>query len=233
VSPGVTTGPWTRALTFLRRDAPPEPHVEALVRRIVRPGWLCADVGAHHGSITRIMAEATGPTGRVVAFEAHPVNARTLARRVRRHDGRVTVEALAVSDGTRDRVMLFGGRGGSSAEWTITGRGVDGREGEPGPEVRAVALDAYFPSGEGPRFVKLDAESAEAEVLHGMRRVVREDRPALVIEFHDERGWAARRVLLDAGYRLWDARDGSALAPEDPRAYHCLALPPEHTEAPF
>ena len=60
-----------------------------------------------------------------------------------------------------------------------------------------------------------------------MRRLLRENRPALVIEFHDEAGWARRQELLDAGYDLYGI-ERTRLSPSDlARRYYCLALPSE------
>ena len=70
----------------------------------------------------------------------------------------------------------------------------------------------------------VDVEGAEGLVLAGMRRVLREQRPVVAIEFHDDAGWAGRRELLDAGYQL-AATDGSAVDPEGPRVYHVIARP--------
>lgn len=55
-----------------------EPDVCATIERIVKPGWVCVDVGAHVGRITHLLADLVGPAGCVVAFEAHPVNVEQL-----------------------------------------------------------------------------------------------------------------------------------------------------------
>ena len=214
-------------LARLRRgDRSYEPQLQAAVARLVQPGWTCADVGAHRGVFTRLLAELVGEGGRVVAFEAHPDNARRLRRSL---PGavcdRVVVENLAVTDGSTQRVHLHPGRRHASQEWNVVGADLEGRPTPAELEVAATSLDAYF--AERPLdFVKLDVEGAEADVLRGMRRLLRDRKPMLAVEFHTERGWAGRSELLEAGYRLGSlGGDPVDDGPAAKRVYQCLALP--------
>ena len=50
-----------------------------LLRRLVRPGMIALDVGAHVGYYTRLLARLTGAGGRVIAFEPHPRTQQVLA----------------------------------------------------------------------------------------------------------------------------------------------------------
>lgn len=69
---------------------------------------------------------------------------------------------------------------------------------------------------------------AEGQVLAGMSRLLRKEKPMVLVEFHDETGWTGRQELYQAGYDLYDM-DGRKLNPatDSQRVYHCLALPPE------
>jgi FkbM family methyltransferase len=211
----------------LRLFPPPyEPEVVATIERHVYPGATCADVGAHVGAITRVLAKAAGTDGRVVAFEAYPPNADDLRTTLATEGlGWITVENLAVTDGAEQTVWLHAGRPGLTAEWNMVGRSVEGHETAPELEVSATSLDHYFASGEPLHFVKIDVEGAEARVLAGMRRLLSEARPIVLTEFHDDDGWDGRRYLLEAGYRL-ETLDGQPIASHEARVYHCLAHPP-------
>jgi FkbM family methyltransferase len=200
-----------------------EPELTGAIERVVERGWTCADVGAHVGTITQTLVGLVGPNGRVVAFEAHPANADELRRRFRRASA-VEVVNAAVSDGSRDRLGLYAGRGDHSTEWNVVGHDVDGMPTRLELEVQAVSLDGWFSWGQPLNFVKIDVEGAENLVLVGMRRLLREQRPMVAVEFHDEEGWAARRELLEAGYRL-ETPDGSSVDPNGSRVYHVIALP--------
>jgi FkbM family methyltransferase len=186
---------------------------------------MCADVGAHEGIYTRLLADLVGESGRVVAFEAHPDNARRLRSSLGDdHRGRVIVENLAVTDGAAEMVTLHPGRGRASQEWNVTGVDLEGRPTPRELDVPAVSLDAYF-ANRPLDFVKLDVEGAEALVLRGMRRLLREGGPTIVVEFHTPEGWEGRSELLDAGYRLLTTTgDAIDTGPEAARVYQVVAL---------
>jgi FkbM family methyltransferase len=209
-----------------QRDASYEPELQAAIRGLVRPGWTCADVGAHLGIFTRILADLVGERGRVVAFEAHPGNAQRLRKSVfDDFRDRVVVENLAVTDGAAARVTLHRGRSRASEEWNVIGADLEGRPTPAELEVSSTSLDSYF--AEGPLdFVKLDVEGAEAAALRGMRRLLYERKPVMAIEFHTDTGWAGRSELLDAGYRL-ETLAGVPIdsGPGAKRLYQCLAFP--------
>lgn len=215
--------------SWLDRMFPYEPDMARAMKRIVQSGWVCADVGANVGHVTQLLARLIGPSGCVIAFEAHPENARLLREniKIRGYAPRVRVENLAVSNGSQDRLWLHAGKESSPAEWNITGHDVDGNPTKPMLEVAAVSLDTYFPVGTRLDFVKIDVEGAEARVLMGMRRLLRETRPVIFLEFHNEAGWAGRAELITANYHLYKP-DGVQINPADAqRPYHCYALPQE------
>jgi FkbM family methyltransferase len=207
-------------------EPPYEPDVVAAIKRNVHRGAVCVDVGAYVGAITRVLAGAAGRKGRVVAFEAYPQNAEALRTALAREGlGWVTVENLAVTDGADPQVWLHPGRSRWGAEWNVVGHDVDGHAAPRELEVPATSLDDYLPAGDPLDFAKIDVEGAEGLVLAGMRRLLREARPVVLVEFHDDQGWAGRRHLLDAGYRL-ETLAGEPVAPDAGRIYHCLARPP-------
>jgi FkbM family methyltransferase len=200
---------------------PYEPELTAAIERVVEPGWSCADVGAHVGNITETLVSLVGKRGRVVAFEAYPANAAELSKRFRRSRA-VEVVNAAVGDGTRDQLALYAGRHDNSTEWNVLGHDVEGAPTRLVLEVPAVSLDAWYSPGVRLDFVKIDVEGAEGLVLAGMRRLLREERPVLAVEFHDDEAWESRHELLDAGYAL-SRPDGSPIDPTGSRVYHVIA----------
>ena len=216
-----------RLLDRIRRPAaaglPYEPEFTAAIEAVVQPGWSCADVGAHVGNVTETLVRLVGRRGRVVAFEAHPTNADQLRERFRRVRV-VEVVNAAVSDGASDRLALYAGRGDHTTEWNVMGHDVEGTPTRLVLEVPSVSLDRWYTQGAPLDFVKIDVEGAEGLVLAGMRRLLRDQRPVLAVEFHDDDAWTARHELLDAGYSLSRA-DGSAIDPAGDRVYHVIARP--------
>jgi FkbM family methyltransferase len=193
---------------YLDADQEYEPGVTAALSRLAIPGAVCADLGAHIGYFTLLMAKLSGAEGRVFAFEASPENARMVRRNVRlNHLGdRVTVEHAAVMGRTSGAVPVFAGRAGGSMEWT-TDKSFASREDPahaaeraPALEIRGVSLDEYFAPGSRLDLVKMDIEGAEVHAVPGMARVLREARPTIVLEFHRDVGWPAIPALAEAGY---------------------------------
>ena len=219
-----------RSPTTLVADPDYEPQLQAFLEWVVRPGWACVDVGAHHGLLTLRLAQLVGAGGRVVAFEAHPDNADELRRGLQPHpeSAHVRIEQRAVTDGSSKTVFLHGGRNRASSEWNVLGKDVEGRATAAEIAVPAISLDEYFPGDSHVDLVKIDVEGAEGQVLRGMRRLLRAVRPLVVTEFHDDEGWRGRRELLDADYELY-AVDGKRLDAtlDTERVYHCVAAPRE------
>jgi FkbM family methyltransferase len=199
-----------------------EPKVTAALTRLVRPGHVCADLGANIGFFALLMAQRSGPRGRVVAFEPREDIAGYLARNIALNAGRVRIELrrAAVTDGTTDVVDLHSGAPGSEMRSTIL-EGFAEREEPAGKQVisvPAVALDACFGPGDRLDVLKMDIEGAEAVALAGARRILAEQRPVFVVEFHRDVGWPVIEHFAAAGYRF-EKFDGTRIAaPGEPDA---------------
>jgi FkbM family methyltransferase len=207
-----------------------EPDVCNAINAIVKPGWVCVDVGAFKGIITNLLAKLVGGTGHIFAFEAYPGSIAELKNNIilAGNEEVVTVENVAVSDKTGDKIPLYPGRNRWMGEWNIVGHDVEGNKTEQEMEVPTTTLDAYCRGFLRLDFVKIDAEGAEPLILSGMVEVLREKRPALIIEFHNDETWSKRGILLDSGYRIYSMKgDERVNFATDRREYHCLALPSE------
>ena len=130
----------------------------------LRPGDTAIDVGAHLGTWTGRLAEAVGPTGTVLAVEPHPVTAERL--RVAMADRpQVQVIEACVGDLMSEDTAFYSDEGDTrrSTLWA-TNRLKDG----PTYPVRMVTLDSLVASlPRPPRFIKVDAQGAEAAILRG------------------------------------------------------------------
>jgi FkbM family methyltransferase len=163
-----------------------ERSLSLIVREIVRPGDVCLDVGASFGWYTTLLAELTGPSGAVHAFEPLPEALRLLERNL----------VLAGAPAHVDVVPGAVGRAASAASplYTFAGEPLGHASlaagGRARADVRAVpvtTIDAYLarldeqaaagPLGAdtGPRpiaFVKIDVEGAELAVVEGASSLV-------------------------------------------------------------
>ncbi|MCL4552173.1 MAG: FkbM family methyltransferase [Candidatus Marsarchaeota archaeon] len=171
------------------------------------------------------MSSIVGPKGHVFAFEAVPRNAEILTQNIELNGycDRVTVNSCAVSDGLGESITLYAGP--SSFEATTVSCGW-----ETMMQVSALALDDYFLPNQRLDLVKMDIEGGEAAAVVGMRRLLTETRPFLLLEMHDW-GWGAVDILLATNYKLYsldmnpiDAGAGRG------RFRWCLAAPIEKKE---
>jgi len=165
--------PLPLALAFLDRRF--DRLTIARLRRLVRPGMLAVDVGAHVGFYTLLLARLVAPAGRVVAVEPAPENASLLARNLEFAPER-SVEIVQAAAGREDRERTF-----------VLSDSSDTHSFYPHPLSRSVGsvvvrerrLDRLLAAS--PDFVKIDVEGAELEVLQGLSGLVCGDRPRAVL----------------------------------------------------
>lgn len=145
------------------------------LRSVLHRGDVFVDIGAHVGYFAVRAARWVGRTGRVFAFEPHPVNYRMLVRNGRRIPQMVAVQA-AVSD-AGGQACLFE-HSTSTSSHALTDLSGSGRS----VPVRAVSLDQWAREQDVRRVkaVLIDVEGHELAVLRGMRRLV-SDNPDITI----------------------------------------------------
>lgn len=188
----------------------------ALVRhyaRFVGPGELVFDIGSHVGDRVAAFRRLGA---RVVALEPQPALARTLRLLYGRDDAvSVVPSAVGRAAGTVTlRVNLDNPTVSTASEAFIAAsRGAPGWEGQEwgaAVEVPVTTLDALIARFGAPRFVKIDVEGWEAEVLAGLHTPP----PALSFEFTTiARGVAMTCITRCAalGYRVFQGSLGESL----------------------
>jgi protein-L-isoaspartate O-methyltransferase len=106
-----------------------EPHVMALLERIVQPDFVCLDVGANIGAITLPLARLASK-GRVYAFEAAPATFDLLKRNIAGNAlDNVTAEHAAITARSGDTVEIF--TIGDQLGWGHQANSESGRTGTP------------------------------------------------------------------------------------------------------
>jgi FkbM family methyltransferase len=171
-----------RLAAYLAFRGPLEPGVTHLFRRLVRPGMVVVDVGAHFGWYTLQAARLLAGQGKVYSFEPTPETFALLRENVQLNgfleSGVVQLRPVALWD-QRGRARLTRDPRDSTHN-TLFGA-VDGTE---VIEVETWTLDEALAEERRVDVVKIDAEGAEARILRGMRRTL-EANPAIriILEF--------------------------------------------------
>ena len=187
-----------------------EPELQAALRELIQPGAVIYDVGANIGYVSLLLAKAAGQTGKVYAFEALPENAERWRKNIGLNgmEERLDLFEGAVTQATgpvRFLVHASGGMGKAA--------GSAGRQDQYPSEVSVpgISLDDFV-FGQGnppPQVVKMDIEGGEVLALPGMRRVLAEARPLMLMELHGpESSRLAWDRLTEAGYHICWMRQG-------------------------
>lgn len=144
-----------------------EPNLTAWIHRRLRPGDTFIDVGANIGHFSLLAAPVVGPTGRVVAIEASPQLAATLAQTATangHHNIRVVSSAVSATAG--ELCFYLKDKGNLGGTTSVRPRTA------PPPAFRAAA--AALPDLlsttelETARIIKIDVEGSEADVIDGL-----------------------------------------------------------------
>jgi FkbM family methyltransferase len=146
------------------------PEMGFIRDRLVFPGAVVFECGAHHGCTTIALSNWVGPQGSVVAFEPSPANAGIARRNIALNELANTTlheQAIGASDGT---VWLS-----TRSNASVVAGGGDA------VQVEMVRLDRYATLR--PSLLKIDVEGLEADVLRGAQETMRTT-PALAIELH-------------------------------------------------
>ncbi|HEY1332413.1 MAG TPA: FkbM family methyltransferase [Actinomycetota bacterium] len=173
--------------------------------RLLRPGDVLYDVGAHVGFYTLLGARTVGPKGRVVAFEPFPRNLAFLRRHLRLNRvANATVVAAAVGDAAGTAAFSEGP--GADRPTTAVAASSMGRLDPGGPHaVPVVRLDEVVDRGDvpAPTALKIDVEGGEVGVLAGAERLLERRHPTIFLATH---GQALHRECCErldaAGYEL-------------------------------
>ena len=180
-----------------------EQIIRAIYTAILQPGDLAVDCGANVGLHTMPMSNLVGPSGRVLAIEAIPEMAESLAFHTRggsytnievvpkaigSREGRATfswVKGLPGWSGLRQRADLSPGLETSVA--TI--------------EVPITTLDSLLAnSRHRVRFVKMDLEGGEYHALQGAASMLKNHRPLVIFENGREPDCMAIRAKIGLPY---------------------------------
>ncbi len=165
-----------------------ENMLETLYRKLLRPGDVTIDVGAHVGRHAFPMGALVGASGRVFCFEPLPQQFAVLDQRIRSVAAGSSAAAeivpfnlaLGETDGEANFVVVpdfpeYSGfrerKYGDSGLRTETIR------------VQVRRLDAMRERFGRVRYVKIDAEGAELHILRGARSLIAESRPVISFEF--------------------------------------------------
>jgi FkbM family methyltransferase len=181
-----------------------EPWITAAIAGAIKPGWQCIDIGANHGYYTLMIADAVGPTGRILAVEPNPRLAELLRWNVDvngfPHYATVLEKAVSSESGSKVNFVVDKSRsinGSLCREATPSDRVFN---------VETVMLDELTSDWARVDFIKIDAEGAEESIWRGMQQTIRRNPDLLIIMEFNSLKYAKPqefvRYISDAGFLL-------------------------------
>jgi FkbM family methyltransferase len=202
------------------------------ITEYLKRGNVFFDVGAHQGWLSIAAARQTGYDGRVVAFEPSPALVKVLRfhKRINRLTQMDIVPRAVTNTNSSATPFILEGDGDSVLNSLVEiGDVTKGSRGTTVIPVRAITLDAYSEeSGLVPTMIKIDTEGSEIWVCEGAKRILAQNRPALIIATHPT--WLPKgqqiedlfSLLSCYGYRIVSS-DGSQYKGAEFRDYLLLA----------
>jgi FkbM family methyltransferase len=204
-----------------------EAHLQNIIRKHVLPGQTVYDIGANMGFASLSLSKQVGPTGTVIDFEPVPENLALLHANVEaNHISNVQVFDYAASNQCGEAIIkITSNLSTASLVWHTNDPKASRFK------VKTITIDHLVRRAEirEPKFVKIDVEGAEGQVLEGMRETIASSKPTIFLECSDIGRLASWSLLHQIGYRCLRA---TTLHPiesfGDYRHADFLWLPPTH-----
>jgi len=169
--------------------------------KVIKPGDVVIDIGAHTGRHTLPFSYFVGAHGRVVAIEANPEAIRNLESQVCKFNIQNTeIFSLALSNEEKDLVDFYIAVNAPEESGLIPRKIFSEKDIELRRErVQATTLDKLDVGG-NISFIKIDVEGAEFSVLQGAQETILSSRPIIAFEF-GENSYDSYDVDPDEVYR--------------------------------
>ena len=209
-----------------------ELELQRAIKHFVKPGMTAFDVGANIGYISLLLSRAVGTDGKVLSVEALPANVKCLQGHAALNPfaANVTVLHAAVVDASKAVTFLV--HSSTSMGKAVGSAGRSDEKYAIEITVDGVSLDdiVYKRGLPAPDIIKMDIEGGEVLAMQGMKRLLQEKRPLMMIELHGhEAAQAVWKTLYSAGYTFHHMQEHyPKVASEDEldwKAY-VVAVPP-------
>lgn len=183
-----------------------EPPTARVIAELLKPGDTFIDVGANSGFFTLLASRRVGPGGRILAFEPVPSMRGQLQANLSLNAAtNVVVYDVALSNTAGERLFHEGppGHKGLSSLRSLDNVTTTF-------PVKTLPLDELVTASDTVALIKIDVEGAEQLVIDGMRRLIEQQKPSIVVEVTDNylaafghNAVALCHSLCNAGYQMY------------------------------
>ncbi len=157
-----------------------EPHVTAVIKKVLREGEVFLDLGANLGYFSLHASRIVKNAGKVIAFEPNPQNQQLILSSILKNEiTNIRLYPYAVSDSeTVLRFITIGANGTVVAEQSM--------DQNYHLLVQAVILDDILRDEPRIDIVKIDIEGHELFALGGMKTLISKHKPVIITEFYPQ-----------------------------------------------
>jgi FkbM family methyltransferase len=174
-----------------------EPHVERVIRNVVKKGEVALDIGANIGYFSSALAQAVGSEGSVFAFEpvAGTYRQLELTKEANKFSN-LNLFQCGLGEKPEELEIAYDPLiSGNSSLYDRSNQGTQKRR----ERIQITTLDALYEEGRIPLcdFIKIDVEGHEIQALTGGMKYLQQSCPALLYEFNSETARLAAYSLVD------------------------------------
>jgi len=170
-----------------------EPYITQLIEKFVRKGDTVFDIGANIGIHTLTLSKAVGDGGSVIAFEPVKYLLKELSLNLHLNSTR-NVKIVNVACGEIDKIaemnVIKEGHFDSGNSSLVENENIISLNLNKinKVKVQVIALDNFvYRHGLSIDFIKMDIEGYELFALKGMREIIKEQKPKMIIEYNLDR----------------------------------------------
>ena len=158
-----------------------EPHVQRLFCNLIRPGMTVCDIGANFGQHTIVMSKLVGPTGKVFAIEASPINSEYVRNTVTANKCD-NVEVIQCGVWSNNTELTFSHVEDAEATSFCSNKdNIQEIESNPSCKYQTIQVSALDDLvTDDIDFVKIDIEGAELFAMQGARNLLVRKSPILM-----------------------------------------------------
>lgn len=215
-----------------------EPELTEAFLHLVKSGQTTVDIGMHLGYFTTLFAGLVGPSGKVHAFEPTPSTREIAARNTERFSN-VTVHPNAMW--SHHDTMTFHDYGLAHMAFnSVTAARLDHEVlSVCEHQVETISLDEFREQlASRIDVIKIDAETAEEQILQGARNLLKTDQPIVTLEVGDEGTESGRSrnliaTLASMDYEAWEFTKGRFIRHSSRKVYNYDNLIFAHSSKPL
>jgi FkbM family methyltransferase len=205
------------------------------ITRFLQKDDIVFDIGANIGYMSMYCAKLIGQQGKVYAFEPERNNYAALQEHLRLNAMTNILPQRLAATSSPTTLRLYLATDNYGAHSTIFNPDTLTQEYE---EVQGITLDSFVDSEkiDSIALVKIDVEGAEFEVLQGMKSILKQQRPVLVIELNEslqqQRGLSAnalkQQLLEEFDYTFFSTDEKGFLHRTSPKEFeNSICVPSE------